>query len=148
MKKGFIFSFDSFLALVLFTLFTILIYLFFVFSTPVTQQYYFSEDIINVLSTTKISDLNLAEYPDIELMVNDGRITDTSSTIIEQILTFELNDNREDACGLFGNVTENLVPAGYKVGIGLTTSDFCAQGITNSINLISRNRISVGRQQA
>lgn len=148
MKKGFIFSFDSFLALVLFTLFTILIYLFFVFSTPVTQQYYFSEDIINVLSTTKISELNLLEYPKIQEMIEQGIITDTSSTIIEQILTLQLSEDESNSCGLFGNVTENLLPPGYKVGIDLATSDFCAQGITNTINLISRNRVSVGRQQA
>ena len=68
MKKGFIFSFDSFLALIIFTLFTLLIYLFFVFSSPTTQQYYFSEDMLNVLQNVKISELQ-SSYPQINQMV-------------------------------------------------------------------------------
>ena len=149
MKKGFIFSFDSFLALVMFTLFTILIYFFFIFSTPTTQQYFFSEDLLNVLSTVKISEIQ-ATYPSINQMVLDGKIKNTDLTIIEQVLTFQIENNPSDACGLFSNITNNLLPPNYKTVVDVTQAedDICGQQISNVINLISRNRIAIGRRQA
>ena len=148
MKKGFIFSFDSFLALIIFTLFTILIYIFFIFSSPTTQQYYFSEDILNTLNSVKISDLDLNYYPNIQTMVTDGGIQDTSSTILEQMLSFELQDKSDDACTVFTDVTKNLLPEGYKIGFDLTSGDICGEVIDQTINLISRNRIAIGKIQA
>ncbi len=148
MKKGFIFSFDSFLALIIFTLFTILIYIFFIFSSPTTQQYYFSEDILNTLNSVKISDLDLNYYPNIQTMVTDGGIHDTSSTILEQMLSFELQDKSDDACTVFTDVTKNLLPEGYKIGFDLTSGDICGEVIDQTINLISRNRIAIGKIQA
>ena len=71
MKKGFIFSLDSFLALTIFTLVVAMIYLFFIFSSPTTQQYYFSEDTLVVLNNVKINELDLAQYPKIEEMINN-----------------------------------------------------------------------------
>ena len=148
MKKGFIFSFDSFLALIIFTLFTILIYIFFIFSSPTTQQYYFSEDILNTLNSVKISDLDLNYYPNIQTMVNDGKIKDISSTILEQMLSFELDDKSDDACTVFTDITYNLLPEGYQIGFDLTSGDICGEVIDETINLISRNRIAVGKIQA
>ena len=148
MKKGFIFSFDSFLALIIFTLFTMLIYIFFIFSSPTTQQYYFSEDILNTLNSVKISDLDLNYYPNIQTMVTDGGIQDTSSTILEQMLSFELQDKSDDACTVFTDVTKNLLPEGYKIGFDLTSGDICGEVIDQTINLISRNRIAIGKIQA
>jgi membrane protein insertase Oxa1/YidC/SpoIIIJ len=89
MKKGFVFSFDSFLALTIFVLFIILIYFFFISSTPATQQYYFSEDMLNVMSNVKIDELNLERYPEIKTLVQDNKIN-PSSTIMEELITLKL----------------------------------------------------------
>ena len=145
MKKGFIFSFDSFLALIIFTLFTLLIYLFFVFSSPTTQQYYFSEDMLNVLQNVKISELQ-SSYPQINQMVFDGKIKDPEISILEQILTFELENKREDACILFNEVINNLLPKNYKVSFDLSTTTICGEQIRDATNLISRNRLAIGRK--
>ena len=145
MKKGFIFSFDSFLALIIFTLFTLLIYLFFVFSSPATQQYYFSEDMLNVLQNVKISELQ-DSYPEINQMVIDGRIKDTEINILEQMLTFELENKRDDACILFNETTNNLLPESYKISFDLSTTTICGEQIADAVNLISRNRLAIGRR--
>ena len=145
MKKGFIFSFDSFLALIIFTLFTLLIYLFFVFSSPATQQYYFSEDMLNVLQNVKISELQ-DSYPEINQMVIDGRIKDTEINILEQMLTFELENKRDDACILFNETTNNLLPESYKISFDLSTTTICGEQAADAVNLISRNRLAIGRK--
>ena len=145
MKKGFIFSFDSFLALIIFTLFTLLIYLFFVFSSPATQQYYFSEDMLNVLQNVKISELQ-DSYPEINQMVIDGRIRDPEINILEQMLTFELDNKRDDACILFDETTNNLLPESYKISFDLSTTTICGEQIADAVNLISRNRLAIGRR--
>jgi|SRR3989338_8232883 len=145
MKKGFIFSFDSFLALIIFTLFTLLIYLFFVFSSPATQQYYFSEDMLNVLQNVKISELQ-DSYPEINQMVIDGRIKDTEINILEQMLTFELENKRDDACILFNETTNNLLPESYKISFDLSTTTICGEQAADAVNLISRNRLAIGRR--
>ena len=140
MKKGFIFSFDSFLALIIFTLFTLLIYLFFVFSSPTIQQYYFSEDMLNVLQNVKISELELTSYPQINQMVINGKIKDPEINILEQLLTFELENKRDDACILFNEVTNNLLPKSYKISFDLSATTICGEQATDATNIISRNR--------
>lgn len=145
MKKGFIFSFDSFLALIIFTLFTLLIYLFFVFSSPATQQYYFSEDMLNVMQNVKISEIQ-SSYPGIEEMVINGKIKDPEASILEQLLTFELENKRDDACILFDKIKINLLPKNYKISFDLSAATICGDEITDAVNLISRNRLAVGRR--
>jgi len=146
MKKGFIFSFDSFLALIIYTLFTVLIYFFFVFSSPTTQQYYFSEDLINTIDNVKVSEIS--SYPEVQVMINDGRIKDPSLTIIEQILTFQLDQDTSSACELFNITKKNLLPKGFEASFDLDSGSICGGEITRVTNLISRNRIAVGRKQA
>lgn len=147
MKKGFIFSFDSFLALIIFTLFTILIYFFFVFSSPTTQQYYFAEDILNVLSTVRINELNLNNYDIISSMISDGKIVDTSLTLFEQILDFQIQGKNQEACDLYRDITDKVLPTGYETNIDLTEESICGENPTGG-NLISRNRILIGSHQA
>ncbi len=146
MKKGFIFSFDSFLALIIFTLFTVLIYFFFVFSSPTTQQYYFSEDLINVIDNVKVSEIS--GYPEVQAMINDGRIKDPSLTIMEQVLTFQLDQDITSACELFNITKKNLLPDGFEASFDLSSGSTCGGEISQATNLISRNRIAVGRKQA
>src|SRR3989344_5185908 len=133
MKKGFIFSFDSFLALIIYTLFTVLIYFFFVFSSPTTQQYYFSEDLLNVMDNVKVSEIS--SYPEVQVMINDGRIKDQSLTIIEQILTFQLERDTTSACELFNITKKNLLPKGFEASFDLDSGSICGGEITQVTNL-------------
>ena len=144
MKKGFIFSFDSFLALIMFTLFTILIYLFFIFYSPTLQQYYFAEDMLNVLDNVKINELDLSYYPLINNMINDGTIKDPSASIIEQIIILESENKRSAACLIFKDISEKALPSSYKTGLDLTTVNICGEE-RKATNIISRGRTSTGK---
>ncbi len=146
MKKGFIFSLDSFFALIMFTLFTIMIYFFFIFSSPTIQQYYFSEDLLNVLSSTKISDLS-PSYVNINNMINNGTIKDTSSSVLEAIISLQAEGNTGAACLIFKDITNNILPPGYKIGLDLSSSNICGDQMSNAINIISRGRTSTGKIQ-
>jgi len=148
MKKGFIFSFDSFLALIMFTLFTLLIYIFFIFAIPTTQQYYFAEDLINVLNGVKISELDLSAYSTINTMINDKRITDTSLTILQQIITFKEEGDDDSACEVFEDIAKAKIKpsASYGIGLNLGSSNICEEALNpNKINIITRSRTSIGK---
>jgi len=150
-KRGFIFSYDSFLALIMFVLITLLIYFFFIYSVPTTQQYFFSEDLVNVLGSVKISELQ-ENYPEVNEMIADGRIKNTDSTVIEQMSTFVLENNCDDARYLFNAVKRNLLPEQYEASFGIgsgRSAQDCGKSLSEDlINIVSRNRISVGRIQA
>ena len=149
MKKGFIFSFDSFLALIMFTLFTLLIYIFFIFAIPTTQQYYFAEDLINVLNGVRISELDLNAYSTISTMINDKKITDTSLTILQQIITFKEQGDSTSACQVFKDIAKDKIKPSASYGIGLDlgsrSSDICVEVLDPKINIITRSRTSIGK---
>ena len=148
MKKGFIFSLDSFLALTIFTLVVAMIYLFFIFSSPTTQQYYFSEDTLVVLNNVKINELDLAQYPKIEEMINNGKISDTSSTLVEQIAEFQINEDKASACLLFRDATKNLLPSSYNSTFQIRNDNICDDDTNEFINIISRSRTATARKIA
>ena len=88
MKKGFFFSIDSILALMLFGIVLTGIYSFFLTTHSIDQQFYFSEDILNRFSSTKVSELDLTKYPEVQRMISDGTIKNTENTLLEQIVIF------------------------------------------------------------
>ncbi len=143
MKKGFVFSFDSFLALTIFVLFIILIYFFFISSTPATQQYYFSEDMLNVMSNVKINELNLNKYPQIDILVQDNKIN-PSSTIMEELITLKLKDDTESACSLFDGALKGL-KLNLQAGFDLGKEKICNEKTDIKTNLVSRSRLGIGR---
>ena len=87
MKKGFFFSLDSILALILFGVVLAGIYSFFLVTHSIDQQFYLSEDILNRFSTVNVGELDLTKYPEIQKMVAEETIKDMEVTLIEQIVT-------------------------------------------------------------
>ena len=148
MKRGFIFSFDSFLALVMFALFLILIFLFYIFTSPTTQQYFFSEDMLNVLSNVKINELDINSYAQINALINDAEIKDTSAPILEAIISLQAEAKIVQACDLFKNIRGKVEPPGYKIGLDLTNTQVCADESVSGVNIISRGRTATGKTQA
>ena len=76
-------------------------YFFLIFYVSTTQPietptYYLSEDILNVLATTRINNLTITDYPDIDELIQDQVITNPDNTILEQIgeFTHSWDDNK------------------------------------------------------
>ncbi|MBS3156109.1 hypothetical protein J4413_02650 [Candidatus Woesearchaeota archaeon] len=144
MKKGFFFSLDSILALILFGTVLAGIYSFFLVTHSVDQQFYFSEDILNRLSTVKVSELDLTKYPEIQRMVSQAVIKNTDNTLIEQIVIFRENEGESSSSAeLFvEDITNNLIPEQYGFSVDVNGEIFKK---TKEINtLVSRERLVFG----
>ena len=93
LKKGFFFSLDAFMALSLFVLILISMYLFFINSSDLNQQYYFSEDLFDVFSNIKLEELELVKYPQIIMLSLGGGINNSNLSLSEIIVDFSINGN-------------------------------------------------------
>ena len=119
MKKGFFFSLDGFMAITLFILILVSMYLFFINSRSLDQQYYFSEDLFDVFSDVKISELDYSTYGTVFDFIVDRKINDTDLTISEQIIDFALAENNEDAAAFIQDLTNGLFDNRFGVAFEL-----------------------------
>ena len=144
MKNGFFFSLDSILALILFGTVLAGIYSFFLVTHSVDQQFYFSEDILNRLSTAKISELDLTKYPEIQRMVSQAVIKDTESTLMEQIVFFRENEGEESPNALLfvDDITKGMIPEQYGFSVDVNGEIFKKTKDVNT--LVSRERLVFG----
>ena len=149
MKKGFIFSIDSFFALLLFIFIITLLYGFFLNFNTSEQQFFFSEDLLTVFSEVKISELELSKYPNIDSMINNNQIKDTDFTIMEQIVLFQSESNNQLIKNLLDDLTEgqdNNLLGQYKFSIDIGGEVLYGETPEQTTSLISRHRIISGRE--
>ena len=156
MKRGFIFSIDAFLAILLFVFVIILIYSFSISFFSLNQQYFFSEDILTTLSETKLNELDLSYYPQISNLISQGKINNTDVKIVEQIIFFQLNDdpadpqNKDNTLELIDDLIVNV--KNQNINIGVFSGALNIYSTNPSINpddinnLIARTRIEVGNR--
>ncbi|MBS3153584.1 hypothetical protein J4426_03415 [Candidatus Woesearchaeota archaeon] len=144
MKKGFFFSLDSILALILFGVVLAGIYSFFLVTHSIDQQFYLSEDILNRFSTVNVGELDLTKYPEIQKMVAEETIKDMEVTLIEQIVIFRENEGEESpSANLFiRDLTDSLIPAQYGFAVDVNGELFTRSKEVTT--LISRERLVFG----
>lgn len=96
-KKGYFFTMDSMLAMLMFVIIVMLIHLFYINSPPLTQLHYLSSDTIDLLSNTKIKDMDPSRYCFVEGSCG-GVFDDINSelTVIEQLKVYDDEANREN----------------------------------------------------
>lgn len=121
-KKGFVFSMDAFFAIVLFLVITLGIYSYFISFYSLQQQWYMSEDLMDVLLNTKIGELDLTSglYPNIEELSNSGVISKELS-IADQINELVKNNQVDEA----KRIAEDLVNPlrGSRFGVTISIED-------------------------
>ncbi len=144
MKKGFFFSLDSILALILFGVVLSGIYSFFLVTHSIDQQFYFSEDVLNRFSSIKVSELDLTKYPEIQRMVSEETIKDLDNTLIEQIVVFRENEGESSpSAQLFvEDITKNLIPEQYGFSVDVNGEIFSKSKEVTT--LVSRERLVFG----
>lgn len=98
-KKGFFFSLDSFMGLILFILTLTLVYSFFIASHSLQQEFFISEDFLNVFTNVRVGDLDNIRYTGINCLIGQNKIDDTNLSIIEGISI--LYDKDKDAVKYF-----------------------------------------------
>ena len=146
MKKAFIFSMDAFLAIILFIFVIFIIYTFSLQFTNLNQQYFFSEDLLTDLSNVKINDLDLNNYPGINQLITSGKINNTDISLVEQIVTFKLNNDDGASNIIISNILSKIGSEKFKSAIYIGSYGVYGNGPENSANIISRTRLSLGRK--
>lgn len=144
MKKGFIFSTDAFLAIVLFVLIIFLVYTFSVSLSGLNQQYFFSDDLLTVLSTVKINELDLEKYDKINSLIPD-KIKDTDVTLAEQIVTFYQDNDKDSNEKIISDVLDKL-NKDIKSAIYIEQTSVYGNAPSDIDNIISRLRLAVGKR--
>ena len=142
-KRGFFFSMDAFLALLLFAVVLSLIYSFFISVPRLDQPFYFSEDVLDVFSKVKIKDLDLNQYPGIESMVNDGTISNTDKTLFEILAELQLSGNGAGSQSLIEDILICIIPDQYGFGIDFGDTEIYTKDDREIISLIARQRLVI-----
>ncbi len=114
--KGQFFSFDAFLALALFVISMVLLFSFFSIRAPLTQQFYYADDITNLFANIRINDLFernffvTAENYDYQ---KDAEDYDDEKTVNEVLRNMQLYGKTDSAENLVNDLLLNLVPDKY-----------------------------------
>lgn len=150
MKKGFFFSLDAFFAIMIFTLILVSIYGYFINTQELRQQYYFSEDLLDIFTSVKMEEIDLSTYPDINNLyesqipeVRDNMYKDIK--VIDQIIILK-NNNAEPALNaaqtIITSLTENLLDERYGLSFDVNGPIYKRDKEINA--LVSRQRFVSG----
>jgi len=113
-KKGFFFSLDALIATVLIVSVLLVVPTLYISREQNLQPEFFSSDIIDILSTVKLSDINNSE---IAALIENSSVTDYNKTITEQVLRYVVNDETEIANELLTLATQGLLPSNFNFGM-------------------------------
>jgi hypothetical protein len=144
MKKGFFFTTDGFLAIILFTVIILGLFSYYISAKSLTQQYYYSEDLLNIFSNVKISELDPIYYPSIQTILNQPEEYNSGNVIIQQINVFYEQNQELSAIEMVEELTTGLVPEKYGFGIIVKGEDVYSAGKENITALVSRQKIVKG----
>lgn len=140
MKKGYFFTLDAILALLLFTTVVILIHIFYINSPPLSQLYFLSSDTIDVLSYTQMSELDSNKYPFMTDPTYQNHIKD-DLTILEQLRVFKkAGVSDQDIILAEDQLLSNLYPGQYDFNIRLDSTDPATT--TSNVIVVSRRLVS------
>src|SRR3989338_9256139 len=110
MKKAIFFTIDALLASGIIILSIILISDFYSSEQQKINVNYASQDLVRVFSTMTVGQASNAYVINLTL---EGKITNTNSTILEQIGEFWADDNIDLAKNFTKNLTEDIIPKNY-----------------------------------
>lgn len=143
MKKGFFFSLDAFFAIMIFTLVLVSVYGYFVNTQELRQQYFFSEDILDVFSKTKMSELDLDEINNENLnLLNQWNLINGDFTIIEQVISFKNQGYSNRSEWIVNNLTSGLLSERY--GFSFDIEGLIYEKDKEVNTLVSRQRFVSG----
>jgi hypothetical protein len=138
-KRGYIFTIDAFIAMLITTIGVIMVYLAYTSVPDIYQQHAISQDVMNIFSTTEIGSLN-SEY--IDEQVASGNITNLQNTIFEQIAEYYAKGMTGEAQNMTRNLSASLVPYQYYYEVWLNgTLMYNKSFLTNDVEQLSVSKI-------
>lgn len=142
-KKGFFFSMDAFLALMLFVLIVALIYSFFINMGTLRQQYYFSEDLFNVMNGVEIGELDESYYT----IIGSLDDLDQNMTIMEQIATYRINNSLTAQTNFELLMQDIITDLRGQYGTSVDIEDWTYGLGESGTNIVVRQRIVSGEER-
>ena len=119
-KKGIYFSFEAILAVTLLFAVIILLTKTYTYSSPRTNEDKITKDIINILSDTKIKDINNQFIIE---KIKSGEIKDVDATILEEIGKEWILGNHNLSQEIAKNITEDILPKNVGFSISIKSND-------------------------
>ncbi|HZX44151.1 MAG TPA: hypothetical protein VFF28_00555 [Candidatus Nanoarchaeia archaeon] len=114
MRKAVFFSLDALIAAILIITVVVLTPLFYLKEEENPQNIFYSSDVIQLLSSIRIDELNNSG---IALFRQRENLTDVNKTILEQILRFQVEGDEDKASELLNLILSGLVPDYYGMGV-------------------------------
>lgn len=133
---------DAFFAIMIFTMVLVSVYGYFVSTNELRQQYYFSEDLLDLFTKIKMSEMNEVDtHPDLSRLKQWDLIND-DLTVTDQVIYLKNKGYSNYSEWIVNNLTSGLLSERY----GLS---FDIQGLIyereNEVNaLVSRQRFVSG----
>ncbi len=143
MKKGFFFSLDAFFAIMIFTLILVSIYGYFVNTQELRQQYFYSEDLLDIFINTKMSEIDIVEINNENLnQLNQWNMINPDFTIMEQVVYFNDKGYSNYSQWIVNNLTSDLLSDRYGFSFDVQGLIYAREG--NATSLVSRQRFVSG----
>ncbi|MFH1182416.1 MAG: hypothetical protein V1702_05640 [Candidatus Woesearchaeota archaeon] len=134
-KRGYFFTIDAFIAMLITTIGVVLVYLAYTSVPDVYQQQAISQDVMTIFSTTELNTLN-SEYIDEQRI--SGNITNMQNTIFEQIAEMYDKGIVGEAQNMTREMSASLIPSQYYYEIWLDSKLMYNKSyVTNDIEQIS-----------
>ena len=110
MKKGYFFTLDAFIAMTMLIVCVVLVFSFYSSKPYPMQSIFLSDDLMRLLSTTHLYELQNNYYL---ILYRNGNITQTDNTVLEQIAWFYISGRPTLAERFAINITSTMVPEKY-----------------------------------
>lgn len=142
MKKAFFFSLDAFFAVIIFTLILVSIYSYFISTQELRQQYFYSEDVLDLFINTKVDELSQFDTNENLILLKQWNFIQPNYTIMEQISYFQDKGYNNYSQWMFYNLTSDFFGTKYGVEFDLEGLIYGSQ--KNATALVSRQRFVSG----
>ncbi|MFC1768669.1 hypothetical protein ACFLZX_02800 [Nanoarchaeota archaeon] len=143
-KKGIFFSLDALIATFLILTVVILMSMFYTSTDVTTQPVYFSSDLVNVLSTLELREI---DDPYIVNLLVSNNVTDFNRSVLEQIFRFQVEGKSGIASDLANRTIGGYVPDYYSMGIWNEDDNIYLEGNLSSRQLISSKQLITGLEK-
>ena len=143
MKKAFFFSMDAFFAVMIFTLVLLSVYSFFINVQELRQQYFYSEDLLDIFTTTKMGELNQLSDGNYLKQLDESGVIDRDLTVMEQMVTLTNQGYPEYSRWIFLNLTSGLFGERYGLGFDIGFESIF-ESERNVTALVARQRFVSG----
>jgi len=145
MKKGFFFSMDAFFAVMIFTLILVSVYGYFINIQELRQQYFYSEDLLDVFTNTKMGEIGDLEFnKNLELLKN-WKLINEDLTIMDQMILLNERGYSNYSQWIFYNLTSDFLGGKYGSGFSIGLEEIF-ESDRNVTALVSRQRYVSGSE--